>query len=39
MVLRIALCKSSKTPDLYETMQVVGIERVKVRLQTLSENV
>ena len=39
MVLRIALCKSSKTPDLYETMQVMGIERVKVRLQTLSENV
>ncbi len=32
MILRIALCKSSRTPDLYETMQVMGIEKVKVRL-------
>jgi glutamyl/glutaminyl-tRNA synthetase len=35
MVLRIALCKSPRTPDLYETMQVMGIERVKVRLWKL----
>jgi glutamyl/glutaminyl-tRNA synthetase len=35
MVLRIALCKSSRTPDLYETMQVMWIERVEIRLQQL----
>lgn len=35
MILRIALCKSNRTPDLYETMQVMGVERVKNRLAKL----
>gem|GEM_PF-2213792 len=35
MVLRIALCKSPRTPDLHETMQVMGVERVRTRLGQL----
>jgi hypothetical protein len=38
MILRVALCKSPRTPDLYETMQVMWAERVQTRLQTLSQN-
>jgi glutamyl-tRNA synthetase len=37
MILRIALCKSPRTPDLYETMQVMGLERIKTRLQQLTK--
>ncbi|MCK9415182.1 MAG: glutamate--tRNA ligase family protein [Candidatus Dojkabacteria bacterium] len=33
MVLRIALTKKAKTPDLYQTMQVMGKERVEERLK------
>jgi len=33
MVLRIALTKRSKTPDLYQVMQVLGTERVEKRLR------
>lgn len=33
MILRVALFKSSQTPDLYESMQVMWIERVKKRLK------
>jgi glutamyl-tRNA synthetase len=32
MVLRIALTKKSKTPDLYQVMQVMGEEKVRQRL-------
>ncbi|HMT00837.1 MAG TPA: glutamate--tRNA ligase [Candidatus Absconditabacterales bacterium] len=32
MILRILLCHSSQTPDLFETMQVMGTERVIKRL-------
>lgn len=35
MILRVALCKSPRTPDLYETMQVLGIRTMKNRLQQL----
>lgn len=35
MILRVALCKSPRTPDLYETMQVMGVETVKSRLGKL----
>jgi glutamyl/glutaminyl-tRNA synthetase len=38
MILRVALCKSPRTPDLYETMRTMGIDKVKTRLQTLSQN-
>lgn len=37
MILRVALCKSPRTPDLYETMQVMGVERVKKRLSQIEQ--
>ncbi len=33
MFMRIALCASSKTPDLYSVMQVLGKERIEYRLK------
>lgn len=33
MLLRIVLCWSKTTPDLYETMQVLGTERINQRIQ------
>ena len=33
MILRVALCKSPQTPDLYETMCVLGAETVSKRLE------
>lgn len=33
MVLRVALAGSRESPDLYESMQVLGVERTKARLQ------
>lgn len=33
MLLRIVLCGSKTTPDLYETMQVLGTERINQRIQ------
>jgi glutamyl-tRNA synthetase len=33
MVLRIALTKKSKTPDLYQVMHVLGREKVEERLR------
>lgn len=36
MILRIALCKSARTPDLYETIQVMGLEKTVQRLEILS---
>jgi glutamyl-tRNA synthetase len=35
MVLRIALTKKSKTPDLYQVMQVMGEEKVRQRLDKI----
>jgi hypothetical protein len=37
MILRIALCKSSRTPDLYETMQVMWADKIQERLEKLVE--
>lgn len=39
MILRVALYKSSKTPDLYETIQVMWKDRVWVRLAQLSQHI
>lgn len=35
MFLRVQLCRSTKTPDLYSVMQVMGKDRVVKRLQAL----
>jgi len=33
MVIRVAICGARESPDLWEVMQVLGVERVKKRLQ------
>jgi glutamyl-tRNA synthetase len=38
MILRIALFKSAQTPDLYESMKVMGISRVQDRLNSYTQN-
>jgi len=38
MLLRVALCKAQRTPDLFSVMQVMGEQRVKERLKSFVEN-
>ena len=33
MVIRVAICGARESPDLWEVMQILGVERVKKRLQ------
>lgn len=39
MVIRVALSGKTNTPDLYEIMQTLGVERTKARLQRALEHV
>ncbi len=38
MVIRVAICGARETPDLWEVMQVLGVERVRQRLKNALHN-